>query len=104
MKSLRPSVKMVSLSKASTGELTTGLLDGGATNALRQGGPEEIAKAMEVSVELAAGSVKLFQCLETGTLLSPERVEPIVPLRGLVSLGYRIRWDERGCLIFHPQR
>ena len=104
MKSLRPSVKMVSLSKASMGELTTGLLDGGATNALRQGGPEEIAKAMEVSVELAAGSVKLFQCLETGTLLSAERVEPIVPLRGLVSLGYRIRWDERGCLIFHPQR
>ena len=86
------------------GELTTGLLDGGATNALRQGLPAEISKAMEVSVELAAGSVKLFQCLETGTLLSPDKVEPIVPLRGLVALGYKIRWDERGCLIFHPQR
>lgn len=104
MKSLRPSLKMVNLCKASTGELTTGLLDGGATNALRQGLPAEISKAMEVSVELAAGSVKLFQCLETGTLLSPDKVEPIVPLRGLVALGYKIRWDERGCLIFHPQR
>ena len=27
-----------------------------------------------------------------------------MPLRGLVALGYRIRWDDRGCLIFHPQR
>ena len=104
MKSLRPKVKTLNLSKASTGELTTGLLDGGATNALRQGSLEELGKAMEVSVELAAGSIKLFQCIETGTLLSPERVEPIVPLRGLIALGYKIRWDERGCLIFHPQR
>ena len=104
MKSLRPSVKVINLAKAHSGELVTGLLDGGATNALRKGTEEELAKAMEVSVELAAGSVKLYQCLETGTLLSPEKVEPIVPLRGLVSLGYKIRWDERGCLIYHPQR
>lgn len=104
MKSLRPSVKAVRIAKAHSGELVTGLLDRGATNALRKGTEAELAQAMEVNVELAAGSVKLYQCLETGTLLSSQPVEPIVPLRGLVSLGFKIRWDERGCLIYHPQR
>ena len=104
MKSLRPSVKAIHVCKANSGELVTGLLDGGATNALRQGKPEELSSALEVEVELAAGSIRLCQCVETGTLLSSERVEPIVPLRGLVSLGYKIRWDEKGCLIYRPQR
>ena len=104
MKSLRPKIKAVGLSRATAGEIVTGLLDGGATNALRQGSAEEIARSMEVNVELATGTVKLYQCVETGTLLSPNKVEPIVPLRGLVALGYKIRWDDRGCLIFHPQR
>lgn len=104
MKSLRPKIKTISLRRATAGELVTGLLDGGATNALRQGSREELENCVEVSVELATGTVKLYQCLETGTLLSPNKVEAIVPLRGLVALGYRIRWDDRGCLIFHPQR
>ena len=103
MKSLRPKVKVVQLRKARSDDLATGLLDGGATNALRQGTADEIKAAVPVDVELAAGTAKLFQSVETGTLLSVERVEPIVPLRGLVSLGYKIRWDDRGCLIFHPQ-
>lgn len=41
MKSLKPSVKVVSLCKANAGDLVTGLLDGGATNTLRQGTTEE---------------------------------------------------------------
>ena len=103
MKSLRPKVKVVQLRKARSDDLATGLLDGGATNALRQGTASEIQAAVPVDVELAAGTAKLFQSVETGTLLSSEKVEPIVPLRGLVSLGYKIRWDDRGCLIYHPQ-
>ena len=104
MKSLQPKVKMIRMCKADSGEFRTGLLDGGATNPLRKATADEIASAVEVQVELAAGTVKLFQSVETGVLLSPEEVEPIVPLRGLIALGYKIRWDERGCLIFHPQR
>lgn len=97
-------MKVVSLCKANSGDLVTGLLDGGATNALRQGTTEELSSAMEVEVGLAAGSIRLYQCVETGTLLSPQRVEPIVSLRGLVCLGYKIRWDENGFLTYHPQR
>ena len=69
-------MKVVSLCKANSGDLVTGLLDGGATNALRQGTTEELSSAMEVEVGLAAGSIRLYQCVETGTLLSSQRVEP----------------------------
>eukprot|EP00435_Cladocopium_sp_Y103_P050550 s148_g15.t1 len=41
--------------------------------------------------------------MSTGVLLSPTEVEPIVPLRGVVALGYKIRWDSRGCVISHPE-
>ena len=81
MKSPRPSLKMVSLKKMEHGELATGLLDGGATNALRVGSPQELRNAIPVQVELAAGSIELYQDVQTGTLLSHQHVEPIVPVR-----------------------
>ena len=85
-------------------ELATGLLDGGATNALRVGTVEELSRAVPVTVELAAGSVQLFQDIETGTLLTDQAVEPIMPLKGLIALGFRLKWDDRGCSILHPQK
>lgn len=107
MKALRPSLKVVMVRnpnccKASTAEKFTGLLDGGATNALRVGSPLEIKEANLVTVELASGTTQLYQHPLTGTLLSKVPVEPIVPLRGLVSLGYKIQWDKRGCVVHHP--
>ena len=104
MKSLRSYVEAVTLKKAAAQELSTGLLDGGATNALRVGSALELAQAVEVNVGLAAGSKLLWQDVQTGTLLSMDMVEPIVPLRGLISLGYKIRWDSQGCTILHPQK
>ena len=73
------------------------------TNALRTGTAKEISNAMLVTVELAAGCTQLYQDPITGTLLATSEVEPIFPLRGLVSLGYRIKWDGRGCTIYHPR-
>jgi hypothetical protein len=101
MKTIRPNVKAIHLKKTNLVEKKTGLLDGGATNALRTGSAEEIAAAVEVQVELAAGTAQLYQAVDTGTLLSPFEVEPIVPLRGLVNLGYKIRWDSSGCTVDH---
>ena len=108
MKALRPKIKTLSLKqphccKAKAQEISTGLLDGGATNALRTGTAKEISNAMLVTVELAAGCTQLYQDPITGTLLATSEVEPIVPLRGLVSLGYRIKWDGKGCTIYHPR-
>ena len=91
------------LCKAASEMIETGLLDGGATNPLRKGSKEEIEAATLVDVELATGSVQLYQNMSTGVLLSPTEVEPIVPLRGVVALGYKIRWDSRGCVISHPE-
>lgn len=102
MKSLRPSLKVLNLKKTGPEKVATGLLDGGATNALRKGSPLELERAVEVTVELATGKATLFQDPTTGTLLTPEDVEPIVPLRGVVDLGYKICWDAAGCVIHHP--
>ena len=103
MKSLRPSVKAIHMCKASVPGVKTGLLDGGATNALCQGTPDELKSALPVRVELAAGSAQLFQDMSSGTLLSPQEVEPIVPLRGLVNLGYQISWNASGFTIQHKK-
>ena len=81
----------------------TGLLDGGATHPLRQGSTEEIKNAVQVTVELAHGATQLYQNPVNGTLLSEGPVEPIVPLRGLVELGYTITWSRAGCVVKHPR-
>ena len=40
----------------------------------------------------------------TGTILTEHAVEPIVPLRGLIELGFVIKWGAQGCEIKHPSR
>ena len=111
MKSLRPVMKAVHfkevLRKANTETVQTGLLDGGATNALGRGSREEISRAELVTVELvtvelASGTTQLYQDMITGTLLTTSAVEPIVPLRGVVDLGHKIKWDRNGCVVMHP--
>ena len=82
----------------------TGLLDGGATNPLRRGSPQELAESEVVLVELAHGTVELRQHPLTGCILTEKHVEPIVPLRGLIDLGYVIKWSSAGCEIRHPTR
>ena len=109
MKALRPSLKAVVLKlpqccKAEVSSCPTGLLDGGATNVLRRGSPSEIKESDVVTVELASGTVQLYQHRITGSILTQQDVEPIVPLRGVVSLGYKIRWDRNGCIIHHPTK
>ena len=81
-----------------------GLLDGGATHPLRQALPGELEKSERVHVELAHGSIMLHQDPVTGTLLSADAVEPIVPVRGLIELGYKMVWSRSGCAVEHPRK
>ena len=104
LKTLRPEVKAVKLKRVVMPDGPTGLLDGGATNALRRGTPQELAESESVVVELAHGTVELKQHPITGTILTDHMVEPIVPLRGLIDLGFTIRWNSTGCEIKHPSR
>ena len=75
-----------------------GLLDGGATNGLREALPHEIPRLEPVRVELASGSTTLYKVSEHRPLLSKEPVEVIVPLHRLVALGYRLNGPPEGRL------
>ena len=78
------------------------LLDGGATHCMRQcENEQEWAKAVEVSVSLAQGDAVMRQDPSTTTLLTKERVQPIVPLAKVAALGFRVVWDSAQCKISH---
>ena len=104
LKTLKPATKAVKIKRVIPLEGPTGLLDGGATNALRRGTPQELEASDDVTVELAHGSIKLKQHPLTGTILANHNVEPIVPLQGLIELGFVIKWSAQGCEIKHPSR
>ena len=97
-------MKAVKIKRIDHDSMGTGLLDGGATNPLRRGSPQELAESEVVLVELAHGTVELRQHPLTGCILTEKHVEPIVPLRGLIDLGYVIKWSSAGCEIRHPTR
>ena len=78
-----------------------GLIDGGATACLRQAQPCE-RQLPKVNVQLACGECSLH-INAAGTLLSTEKVAPIVSVRALLRLSYRINCCEEECRIFHPQ-
>ena len=106
LKTLR-SMKMLRVKelkhKVGTDEEAVGLLDGGATNGLREAYPHEMPHLVPVRVELASGSATLYKVNEHRTLLSKEKVEVIVPLHRLVGLGYRLNWSKGGVKISHPE-
>ena len=97
-------VKVIRVRSVKVEEEFYGLLDGGATHALRQAREGELKgkEVKEVTVELAAGTARLWQHKNARTLLSAEKVEPIVPLAGLVEMGYGISWNNKGCVVKHP--
>ena len=88
LKSLE-TVKAIRVRAVKAEEEFFGLLDGGATHALRQAKEGELQgdRVKGVTVELAAGTAQLWQQKDTRTLLLPEKVGPIVPLAGW------LRWD-----------
>ena len=47
---------------------------------------------------------KLLTTLGRKLGMGEKRVEPIVPLRGLIDLGFVIKWSAHGCEIKHPSR
>ena len=82
-----------------------GLLDGGATHALRTARDEaELESCTLTKVSLALGSAELYLS-PVGTLLSRNAVAPIAPLGALTSeLGCRVEWSGDTCVVTHPIR
>ena len=78
------------------------MIDGGATACLRTATEEEKGLP-EVNVKLACGECKLLVNRE-GTLLSRDYVSPILSVRAVLALGYRIDWDSSRCTVWHPTK
>ena len=76
-----------------------GLLDSGATHALRgRRKREDVRHLREIQVSLACGKKVPLRMTAGGTMVAPEEeVEPIVPLGRLISvLGCKVEWDQKG--------
>eukprot|EP00913_Durusdinium_trenchii_P001700 g1572.t1 len=105
LKSLRPSVKAVSVCAVNQGHgHARALLDGGATHILRPAKSKaEFEKAVPIKVELAAGVATLRQVQTTGTLVTDFDTQLIVPLGKVVKLGYKVTWENEEFEILDPK-
>ena len=95
LKSLRPSVKALSMKSVNpSDDASRALLDGGATHVLRPArSKKEFDAAIPIKVELAAGVATLRQVAATGTLITDFDTQTIVPLGKVVRLGYKVKWE-----------
>ena len=88
-----PGLWVCQVRKLQTHEEMTTLLDRGATHCLRQTrGGDDWQRAQPVTVKLATGAVQLRQCKETGTLLTMEPVQAVVPVSKMLQTGYNMMW------------
>ena len=84
-----------------------GLLDSGATHALRGKKDGESTQDLpEVKVNLACGRETLLRMTPGGTMIAPSSTtEPIVPLGKLVRrVGCHVGWGKGGLTVTHPRR
>ena len=101
---IRPYVQSMTelLCRAQQGE-PRGLIDGGATSCLRMAEPPQEQNLPQVGVKLAFGECQLLVNPQ-GTLLSRTYVSPILSVRALLALEFRIEWNSARCRIWHPTR
>ena len=96
-RSNNPAVKVAYVRKLDPHENTSYLLDGGATNPLRQCRSQaEWDSATPTVVNLALGEASLRQ-KDNGTLLTKGRIQPIIPVQDLTMIGVKVVWQEGMC-------
>ena len=81
-----------------------GLLDSGATHGMRQMGKREDRSRLEKTVVTMADGGRREMYITPGKILvCTEKVDPILPLGGLVEkLGCRVEWQGSCCQLWHP--
>eukprot|EP00435_Cladocopium_sp_Y103_P022929 s4253_g5.t1 len=100
-------VRVLRLSRIQATEGGLGLLDSGATHALRPQRPgEDLGRYLEVKITLAGGQETKMRMSPGGILVAPDsKAEPILPLGALISeLGCSIQWTGECLTIHHPQQ
>eukprot|EP00439_Symbiodinium_sp_Y106_P051639 s373_g6.t2 len=78
-----------------------GLIDGAATACLRTANEAERQLPL-IPVKLACGSCNMH-INACGTLLSEVPVSPILSVKALLKLGYRLDWNASRCKVYHPK-
>ena len=85
-----------------------GLLDSGASNALRSASTEEYDGGVPVKVTLAGEDTKILRQNLSGTVLVDDEndtVQPIVPMGAVIEeLGYTLTWKKGLLRLFHPTK
>ena len=108
LKSLRvngggePQIRVCQVRQLSAEETSSTLLDGGATHCLKRARSQvEWDNARPVTVKLASGEAQL---LVSGTLLTQQQVQEIIPVSKMLEAGYQLQWTkEGGCKVEHPR-
>ena len=82
----------------------TGLVDSGATHALREGTQEEMRAVKYVPVTLAGDEKSTLCQSPLGIILMPHPTQPLVPMGALVEvLGCSVKWAPKVLKITHPK-
>ena len=87
----------------------SGLLDSGASHAMRVATEAEYQKGHPVSVTLAGEDTKVLRQNLQGTILirdeAGQLVQPIVPLGAVIEdLGCTLKWKKGSLQLYHPKR
>ena len=86
----------------------TGLLDSGASHAMRPANQEEYLDGQPVQVTLAGEDVRALRQNNEGTILVQEEnavIQPIVPLGAVIeNLGYTLHWTPKSLRLTHPEK
>ena len=98
-------IKVLRLARVKPCEEELGLLDSGATHALRPKFNGEVTKGYDkVKINLAGGKQVTMIMSPGKVIVGEDDVEPIVPLGQVVcKLGCSLQWTEDHLLINHPQ-
>ena len=99
------SMKVLRLARVQACHEELGLLDSGATHALRPAMPgEDVSKYEKVKINLAGGKMAEMRMAPGKVIVGGQEVEPIVPLGMLVKrLGCALNWTEEHLVISHPE-
>ena len=89
-------------------EELTGLLDSGASHAMRPAKEDEYSEGLPVRVTLAGEDVRVLRQNNEGTILVQEEnavIQPIVPLGAVIeNLGYTLHWTPKSLRLTHPEK
>ena len=99
-------MKVLRLARVQTDESQMGLLDSGATHALRPQLPGESVKGYRsVTITLAGDRKVEMKMSPGGVIVGREDTEPIVPMGQLVrDLGCTVQWLDTHVVISHPTK